>query len=160
MKNKPMVIFVIVLLLALGAWYYFSQKPSTEALDTTETQVTGDTPSLPAGGMETGEVSTNDITAGVVVGGVKEFTIASDHFSFVPNSMQVKKGDRVKITFSNPLGTHDLKIDEFNAATPKLSAGQSAVVEFIADKAGAFEYYCSVGNHRAMGMWGTLVVTE
>ena len=160
MKNKPMVIFIVALLLALGAWYYFSQQPSKEALETTQTQVTGDTPSLPSGGMETGEISTNDITAGVVVGGVKEFTIASDHFSFVPNSMQVKKGDRVKITFSNPLGTHDLKIDEFNAATPKLSAGQNAVVEFIADKAGAFEYYCSVGNHRAMGMWGTLVVTE
>lgn len=160
MKNKPVIIFAIALLLGVGGWYYFSsQKPSTEVLET-ETQVTGDTPSLPAGGMETGEVSTNDITVGVTVGGVKEFTVVSDHFSFAPNSMQVKKGDRVKITFSNPLGTHDLKVDEFNVATPKLSAGQSAVVEFIADKAGAFEYYCSVGNHRAMGMWGTLVVTE
>ena len=160
MKNKPMIIFVIALLLALGAWYYFSQQPSKEALETTQTQVTGDTPSLPAGGMETGEVSTSDITAGVVVEGVKEFTVASDHFSFTPNSMQVKKGDHVKITFSNPAGTHDFRIDEFDVATPTLSAGQNAVIEFIADKAGAFEYYCSVGNHRASGMWGTLVVTE
>lgn len=151
-----MIIFVIALLLGVGAWYYFSQKPSTEALETTETQVTGDTPSLPAGGMETGEVSTSDTT----VGAVKEFTIVSDHFSFAPNSMQVKKGDHVKITFSNPAGTHDLKIDEFNVATPKLSGDQNAVIEFVADKAGSFEYYCSVGNHRALGMWGTLVVTE
>lgn len=160
MKNKMGIIFIVAFLLAIGAWYYFSQKSSTTTLKTPETQVTGDTPSLPAGGMETGEVSTSDITVGVTAGSVKEFTIASDHFSFVPNSMQVKKGDRVKITFSNPLGTHDLKVDEFNVATPKLSAGQSAVVEFIADKAGAFEYYCSVGNHRASGMWGTLVVVE
>ncbi|TSD06173.1 MAG: plastocyanin [Parcubacteria group bacterium Greene0714_7] len=156
MKNKPIIIFAVVLLLALGSWYYFSQKSSTDSLETTETQVTGDTPSLPAGGMETGELSASDTTAPEV----KEFTIASDHFSFVPNSMQVKKGDRVKITFSNPAGTHDFKIDEFSVATAKLSAGQNATVEFVADKAGAFEYYCSVGNHRAMGMWGTLVVTE
>lgn len=160
MKNKPMVIFIVALLLGVGAWYYFSQQPSNKAPETNETQVTGDTPSLPAGGMETGEISTNDSASGVAVGGVKEFTIVSDHFSFAPNSMQVKKGDRVKITFSNPVGTHSFKIDELNVATPKLSGGQSATVEFVADTAGAFEYYCSVGNHRASGMWGTLVVTE
>ncbi len=160
MKNKPVIILIVALLLGIGGWYYFSQKPSIDTPETIETQVTGDTPSLPAGGMETGEVSTSDTATGATAPGVKEFTIQSDHFSFAPNSMQVKKGDRVKITFSNPAGTHDFKIDEFTVATAKLSAGQNATVEFVADKAGSFEYYCSVGNHRAMGMWGTLLVTE
>jgi hypothetical protein len=40
----------------------------------------------------------------------------------------------------------------------QVGAGASDVVEFTADKAGTFEYYCSVGNHRAMGMKGTLTV--
>jgi uncharacterized cupredoxin-like copper-binding protein len=31
-------------------------------------------------------------------------------------------------------------------------------VQFVADKTGTFEFYCSVGNHRQMGMVGTLVV--
>jgi plastocyanin len=28
----------------------------------------------------------------------------------------------------------------------------------VADKKGTFEYYCSVGQHRALGMKGKLVV--
>jgi plastocyanin len=56
------------------------------------------------------------------------------------------------------VGTHDFKIDEFNVATNQIPAGSSEIVEFVADKSGSFEYYCSVGRHREMGMKGTLVV--
>jgi plastocyanin len=91
---------------------------------------------------------------------VKEFTVTGANFSFTPSTMTVKKGDTVKITFVNSGGFHDLKIDEFAVATKKLSSGAQEVVEFVADKAGTFEYYCSVGDHRAMGMKGTLTVTE
>ena len=31
-------------------------------------------------------------------------------------------------------------------------------VEFTVDKTGTFEYYCSVGQHRANGMVGNLIV--
>ncbi|KKT09719.1 MAG: Plastocyanin [candidate division WWE3 bacterium GW2011_GWB2_43_22] len=55
-------------------------------------------------------------------------------------------------------GTHDLRLDEFNVATKLLKAGETDTVEFTADKAGVFEYYCSVGEHRKMGMVGTLTV--
>ena len=72
--------------------------------------------------------------------------------------MTVKKGDRVRITFKNSGGTHDFIIDEFNVATKRLNGGEQDAVEFTADKTGSFEYYCSVGSHRAMGMKGTLVV--
>jgi plastocyanin len=34
----------------------------------------------------------------------------------------------------------------------------STFIEFVANKKGKFEYYCSVGEHRAMGMKGNLVV--
>ena len=34
----------------------------------------------------------------------------------------------------------------------------SAEVEFVASIAGTFEYYCSVGEHRAKGMKGNLIV--
>lgn len=89
---------------------------------------------------------------------VKEFTITGNNYSFSPAIMKVKKGDRVKITFKNTEGFHDLKIDEFNVATQKLQADQEEFIEFTADKTGSFEYYCSVGSHRAMGMKGSLIV--
>jgi len=42
--------------------------------------------------------------------------------------------------------------------TDKVQAPGTTSVEFVADQEGAFEYYCSVGNHRQQGMKGTLIV--
>ena len=72
--------------------------------------------------------------------------------------MTVNKGDTLKVTVKNMKGTHSLKIDEFNTSTRILNAGEEQTITFVADKTGTFQYYCSVGNHRAMGMWGTLNV--
>ncbi|TSC89143.1 MAG: plastocyanin [Parcubacteria group bacterium Gr01-1014_3] len=91
---------------------------------------------------------------------VKEFTITTSNFKFSESMMTVKKGDTVKITVKNMDGFHDFVIDEFGVATKKLQAGQEETLTFIADKAGSFEFYCSVGSHRKMGMKGTLTVLE
>jgi plastocyanin len=91
---------------------------------------------------------------------VKEFTISGQNFSFTPNLITVKKGDKVKITFQNTAGFHDFVIDEYGASTKQTQAPTTEVLEFTADKLGSFEYYCSVGSHRSMGMFGTLTVTE
>ena len=80
------------------------------------------------------------------------------NFSFTPSSVVVKKGDRVKITFKNNQGFHDFKIDAYGVATKQFNSPGEEVLEFIADKTGVFEYYCSVGSHRAMGMKGVLKV--
>jgi plastocyanin len=89
---------------------------------------------------------------------VKEFNVSGKNFSFEPALITVKKGDTVKITFDNTAGFHDFKIDEFSVATTQASSPDSQTVEFIAGKTGDFEYYCSVGNHRAQGMVGVLRV--
>ena len=89
---------------------------------------------------------------------VKSFTVEGGNFTFTPTMITVAKGDTVRITFKNMEGIHDLVIDEFNAKTKQISSGQEETIEFVADKVGTFEYYCSVGSHRAMGMVGTLEV--
>ena len=94
----------------------------------------------------------------VTVGTVKEFTVAGKNFAFTPSTLTVQKGDRVKITFKNENGFHDFVIDEYGIATKQTQSPTTEVLEFTASKAGSFEYYCSVGTHRAMGMKGTLVV--
>lgn len=91
---------------------------------------------------------------------VSTFTVTGSNFAFSPANLSVKKGDTVNITFSNSSGTHDFNIDEFAVATFQLEGGASQTVSFVADKTGSFEYYCSVGSHRSMGMTGTLTVTE
>lgn len=89
---------------------------------------------------------------------VKEFTVSGSNFKFEPSTLQVNKGDTVKITFKNSGGFHDFVIDALNIKTKTIPDGQSESVQFIADKVGTFEYYCSVGNHKQMGMKGTLTV--
>ena len=91
-------------------------------------------------------------------GEVKEFTVSGKNFSFTPSLIAVKKGDKVKITFKSSQGFHDFIIDEFGVATKQAQAPYEEILEFTADKVGSFEYYCSVGSHRAMGMKGTLKV--
>lgn len=91
---------------------------------------------------------------------LQSFEIEGKPFEFSIKEIRVKEGDRVRITFKNTEGMHDWVIDEFNARTRQIQAGESETVEFVANKKGTFEYYCSVGNgyHRQQGMIGKLIV--
>ena len=92
--------------------------------------------------------------------GIKEIAVTNQGFDYIPKEIRVRKGDIVRLTYTNGGGFHDWVLDEFNAATKKLQAGKSETIEFIADRAGSFEFYCSVGDHRARGMWGNFIVVE
>jgi plastocyanin len=94
----------------------------------------------------------------MMTGEVKTFTVSGSNFSFSPKEIKVKKEDKVKIMFKNTGGTHNWVLDEFSAKTAEIEDGESAEVTFTADKSGTFEFYCSVGSHRAMGMKGNLIV--
>ena len=86
------------------------------------------------------------------------FNVVGGNFYFTPSIIHVKKGDTVKIIFKNAGGMHNWVLDEFKVAMEPILAQETATVEFVADKSGSFEYYCSVSQHRQMGMKGTLVV--
>lgn len=93
----------------------------------------------------------------------KTFVLTGVNFRFFQGSqenpeLRVRQGERVRIEFTSTEGYHDWVVDEFDAATEKVWATNSTSVEFVADKKGSFEYYCSVGQHRAQGMWGNLIV--
>jgi plastocyanin len=103
--------------------------------------------------------------AAMASGPVKEFVMESftevvdgKYFpQFSPGEIRVEQGDTVRIKVTNIKGTHDFKIDEFDvhAQTP---LNEEVVVEFVADKAGTFEYYCTMPGHRQNGHWGKLIV--
>lgn len=151
---KKIYIFVIVLVLVVLGFVIFSgQDEKLEA------------PILSNDNIEEKNVSDNEenvnpktVVNDVSQSEVKEFVVSGQNFSFTPNSLTVKKGDKVKITFQSIDGFHDFKIDEYGVATKQLKSPAEEVLEFTADKVGSFEYYCSVGTHRAMGMFGTLKV--
>jgi plastocyanin len=88
----------------------------------------------------------------------KVFEVRGTSYSFDKDEIRVKKGDTVTINFESSDGFHDWVLDEFGAATEKVQPGVKTSVTFVADEAGTFEYYCSVGSHRLHGMVGKLIV--
>lgn len=93
-------------------------------------------------------------------GEVKEITVQNDRLSYVQSEIRVNQGDTIRLTFENTGGRHDWVLDEFDAATEVIRGGESETIEFTADEAGEFEFYCSVPGHRQAGMWGTFVVVD
>ena len=89
---------------------------------------------------------------------VQHFNLTGKNFEFSQKEIRVKKGDKIKITFSSTDGFHEWVVDEFNAKTTRVNTGEETSVEFTVDQTGTFEYYCSVGKHRELGMVGQLIV--
>ena len=136
---------IVALLIVLGGFYLFNSSPSDNS-------------------AITGSTSRNLSEDNNVGENVKTFVITGAHLRFYMEGIEnpelkVNQGDRVRIEFISEEGFHDWVLDEFNAATDRVGPGASApTIEFIADKKGTFEYYCSVGEHRANGMKGVFVV--
>lgn len=86
------------------------------------------------------------------------FDVHGSNYRFDPVEIRVKKGETVKINFVNDEGFHNFRIDELNLRTETISQGNVDTVTFVPDKVGEFEFYCGVGNHRELGMKGTLIV--
>ncbi len=96
--------------------------------------------------------------------GVPETVVVIDveagSFYYKPNVITVKKGQPAKIVLSSKDMMHDFNIDELNVRLPIVKSGNTGEVEFVADKVGEYEYYCSVGQHRKNGQVGKFIVTE
>ncbi|MGI8419036.1 MAG: cupredoxin domain-containing protein [Candidatus Levyibacteriota bacterium] len=156
---KALVIIIVLIILAGGGYYYYQSQHTVAAPAMQHTNTT----TVHEGGSMKASPTTSASSNGAMMkehsdNSVKQFTVEGKNFSMTPSKLSVNKGDKVEITYKNTDGTHDFVLDEFNARTKVLQGGEEATVSFTADKAGSFHYYCSVGNHRAMGMVGTLTV--
>lgn len=142
-KNKKYLawVFAVAVVLA-GAYLVFSGKTSDNKTVKQEENVALESQTEIASDSE----------------GVEVFDVVGSNFKFSIQEMRVKVGDKVRINFISQSGFHDLVIDEFAVATKQMNSGGKDSVEFVADKAGTFEYYCSVMQHRQMGMVGKLIV--
>ena len=112
------------------------------------------------GGTPSQNVEGEDVVVAERVGEAKSFNLVGSNFEYNLNEIRVKKGDTVTINFSVEEGMHDWKVDEFGVATEIIEVGETSRISFVADTVGTFEYYCSIGQHRANGMVGNLIVEE
>jgi nitrite reductase (NO-forming) len=145
MDNKIIWIVLIIVVLLVLAFAFWGNSVVTPVLP-------------PVGTTTSTTTSTTTPNATTTATSEKIFTVTGANFAFAPATLTVNRGDRVRIVFVNNQGLHDWVLDEFNVRTPQINTGQQAEVSFVADRTGIFEYYCSIGNHRAMGMVGKLIV--
>ena len=157
-RMQKTIVGIIILVVIIGGVIWLISTSRTDNADVPVEN--GD--NATATSTDSNATTTIDTSATTTVstGTVKEFTVTGSPFSFAPFLLTVKKGDTVKITFINAAGFHDLVLDAFDVRTKPLNAGEQETIEFVADKAGNFEYYCSIGTHRQQGMKVTFTVTE
>jgi heme/copper-type cytochrome/quinol oxidase subunit 2 len=152
-------IVVVVLIVGGGYWYMQMNSGSQTAIQPESETAAGMDAMLP----NTQTATTTGAAATAQSANVKEFTMTAYYDNkgkwYSVDKIDVKKGDTVRVKITNTAGMHDFVIDEYGVKKD-LPLNQEVVVEFTADKVGAFEYYCSMPGHRAGGQWGTLTVTE
>jgi len=143
LKNTKTIMILVAILVSLLAIAYFDIKYSDQQIE-----------------KEQAPQAQTNISGDLTQEGVHVFDISGRNFEFSQKEMRVKKGDKVKVVFKSTKGYHDWVLDEFNARTEQVEPGKVTSTEFVANKAGSFEYYCSVGEHRKFGMVGKLIVED
>ena len=102
-----------------------------------------------------------DVEEMVVVSdpGVKEFDVTAKKWDWNPATITVNEGDEVKLNIKNLDVPHGFSLFEFGVNERLPGNGAVTTVEFTADKAGEYTFFCSVpcGSGHG-GMRGTLIV--
>ena len=89
---------------------------------------------------------------------VHEVSLKVFQFGFDPDTVTVKKGEKVKLLLTSTDVTHGISIDGYGMDAV-LRPGVETPLEFTATKSGTFSFYCSVfcgSGHKTMT--GKLVV--
>jgi heme/copper-type cytochrome/quinol oxidase subunit 2 len=90
---------------------------------------------------------------------VKTIDVVASRFQFEPATITVAQGDSVRLRLQSADRPHAFAIKAFRVKALIPKAGEAVTVEFVADRAGTFDFtcaeYCGTGH---AGMKGRLVV--
>jgi len=73
----------------------------------------------------------------------KVFELTAEKYKFQPSHITVNKGDRVVLKFTSKDRTHGITLSDFDKKRALINKDEITTVEFVADKAGIFEYRCA-----------------
>jgi len=146
---KQAIIGLLVVAVVGGVIYFANTKNVKAPLESTTTSSTSSTVSSPPG-----------VPPETTDANIKIVEVEAGSFYYKPNIIEVTKGQKIKIIMKSVSMMHDFNIDELGVKMPITKNGDTGTVEFTADKVGTFEYYCSVGQHRANGQVGSITIKE
>jgi cytochrome c oxidase subunit 2 len=156
MSQNAIIGIAVVVVVLVGGFMLYQSSQNSQTPTSTANQST--TPSAQATSTPDMSGSSTSDSSPSTSGQVKEVTVTGSNFKFEPSTITVSKGNTVKITFNSSQGFHDFVLPDFNVQSKTVNNGQTDTVTFTADKTGSFQYFCSVGNHKALGMVGSLTV--
>lgn len=159
-KNGLIVGVLLALMVVAIPFLLLSNKGDNEKLQSPAAAVGSNLSqddSMPTETPMVSSAQSSEAPVDVVNGAI---TIEAGSFYYKPNLIRVKKGQKVTVTLNSVSMMHDFYLDEFAVKGPITKSGESSKVTFTADKVGQFEFYCSVGQHRANGQVGKLIVTD
>ncbi len=93
-----------------------------------------------------------------IISQAKEFVVTAKKFEFIPGTINVNQGDKVKLIVTSTDAAHGIFISDYKI-NERLNSGETKIIEFTADKKGEFPIICNVpcgSGHRSMR--GSLVV--
>ncbi len=97
-----------------------------------------------------------------IIGHIRDVTDYRFNGTIPGPTLSAKEGDLVRVFLSVPENdiAHAFAIDEFGVSSRTIHRGESTVIEFVANQAGEFYYYCPLPSHRTLGMEGRFVVEK
>ena len=142
-----LLLYAIVAIIVYGAFYYFVLAKKGGDSTTSNPYSNNQTVS-PTEAMESSESSME----------MMKINVSGSEFAFTPSTINVKKGQKVEITFKNTGDfPHNMTIEGV-ASSKTIQPGEEDTFSFTADKAGSYSYSCTVDSHTEKGMTGTLTV--
>ncbi len=108
------------------------------------------------------ETSTYNILDGITTNGTvtheAAFELDMINYEFSETELVVQQGDTVTVVLNSVVGTHNFTIAGYDVESLTITSGNTTEVTFVATIKGTFEFYCSVDDHRELGMVGNLIV--
>lgn len=123
--SKNLTIGIVIILVLVGVWYFYSMKSSGGNMSTE--MPSSSTNSASASGTPDQNSAKNAVTI--------------QNMAFSPASLTVKVGDQVTWTNQDSVG-HSATADDSSFDTGILGQGESKIITF--SKAGTYAYHCSV----------------
>lgn len=141
MKKKMVILFVTSIVTAsmLSACGTSTKQADSSSAPATTSSSSQSAPATSSPSSQTpapaAKAANNQAPAGKTV----EVKVMAKDFEFDKKEIRVKKGDKVKITLMSDDGGHGFEIPDY-----KVNIKGNGSAEFVADKAGTFQYDCSV----------------
>jgi cytochrome c oxidase subunit 2 len=132
MKRKPLLVLAVFVLIALMVSACGSKNNSSDT-------ASGSAASSPSPSSSPSVSATSSSSPSASSAQQVDIKLEAKDFEYDQKEIHVKKGDKVKITLTSDDGGHGFTIPDYNVT---INGNGSA--EFTADKAGTFEYHCSV----------------